>query len=238
MRYHPGMASLVLCRTRAVHLHEGTIARVMQKFCSCGCNPRTDQTGRNNKALSTRVATHGGIPTPPLKASCHQPRFLEINLRSVRFVSEWSFGNRSVEARAGFIAILGYKNFPSVSGGRLNSGVMKRVSQFRCRISGNPVSRLSGSGVQTKICQMATGRIKRVRYEIEEPSDTLAHNPAVKGDCGSSVYPRIAACSSASTSGSTSSAFDQTLTSGPRVQQRQNGSALKRQSSNGSSKRH
>ena len=82
MRYHPGMASLVLVSypERYIYMKGIDLARSNAKIFPVGCNPRTDQDLKANVSVINRgLPLMDEIPTAAIKEHLsHQPRFLEI----------------------------------------------------------------------------------------------------------------------------------------------------------------
>jgi len=82
MRYHPGMASLVLVSypERYIYMKGIDLARSNAKIFPVGCNPRTDQDWKANvSAINKGLPLMDEIPTAAIKPHlAHRPRFLEI----------------------------------------------------------------------------------------------------------------------------------------------------------------
>ncbi|SRR6266436_1694942 len=90
MRYHPGMASLVLVSypDRYIYMKGVDLARSNAKLFPVGCNPQTDHDWQANvSAINRGLPLMDEIPTGAIKAHlAHKPRFIEIEftLKEIR----------------------------------------------------------------------------------------------------------------------------------------------------------
>jgi hypothetical protein len=90
MRYHPGMASLVLVSypERYIYLKGVDLARSKAKIFPIGCNPSIDENWQTNvAAINKGLPLVEEIPTDVLKAHlAHNPKLIEIEftLKEVR----------------------------------------------------------------------------------------------------------------------------------------------------------
>jgi hypothetical protein len=90
MRYHPGMASLVLVSypERYIYLKGVDLARSKAKIFPVGCNPSIDENWQANvAAINKSLPLVEEIPTDVLKAHlAHNPKFIEVEftLKEVR----------------------------------------------------------------------------------------------------------------------------------------------------------
>lgn len=90
MRYHPGMANLVLVSypERYIYLKGVDLARSKAKIFPVGCNPSIDESWRANvAAINKGLPLVEEIPTDVLKAHlAHNPKLIEIEftLKEVR----------------------------------------------------------------------------------------------------------------------------------------------------------
>lgn len=90
MRYHPGMANLVLVSypERYIYLKGVDLARSKAKIFPVGCNPSIDENWRANvAAINKGLPLVEEIPTDVLKAHlAHNPKLIEIEftLKEVR----------------------------------------------------------------------------------------------------------------------------------------------------------
>jgi hypothetical protein len=90
MRYHPGMASLVLVSypERYIYMKGVDLARSNAKIFPIGCNPNIDEDWQANvAAINKELPLMDEIPTEAFKAHlAHSPRFIEIEftLKEIR----------------------------------------------------------------------------------------------------------------------------------------------------------
>jgi hypothetical protein len=90
MRYHPGMASLVLVSypERYIYLKGVDLARSKAKIFPIGCDPSIDENWQTNvAAINKGLPLVEEIPTDVLKAHlAHNPKLIEIEftLKEVR----------------------------------------------------------------------------------------------------------------------------------------------------------
>jgi hypothetical protein len=90
MRYHPGMASLVLVSypERYIYMKGVDLARSKAKIFPIGCNPAIDEEWQTNvAAINKGLPLMEEIPTEALKTHlAHSPRLIEVEftLKEVR----------------------------------------------------------------------------------------------------------------------------------------------------------